>query len=68
MNLVMFAWFVSSEAFGDISTVDLKEMLFAEKMKQIEEDVPLFGEIDDGRSYGTVYDKMVNDVREWDNL
>ena len=68
MNLVMFAWFVSSEAFGDISTVDLKEMLFAEKMKQIEEDVPLFGEIDDGRSHGTVYDKMANDVREWNNL
>ena len=68
MNLVMFAWFVSSEAFGDISTVDLKEMLFAEKMRQIEEDVPLFGEIDDGRSYGTVYDKMANDVKNWNNL
>ena len=68
MNLVMFAWFVSSEAFGDISTVDLKEMLFAEKMKQIEEDVPLFGEIDDGRSFGTTYDKMVNDMKEWASL
>jgi hypothetical protein len=68
MNLVMFAWFVSSEAFGDISTIDLKEMLFSEKMKQIEEDVPPFGEIDDGVSYGTVYDTMANSLKEWKNL
>jgi hypothetical protein len=68
MNLVMFAWFVSSEAFGDISTIDLKEMLFSEKMKQIEEDVPPFGEIDDGVSFGTVYDDMANKMREWKNL
>ena len=68
MNLVMFAWFVSSEAFGNISTIDLKEMLFSEKMKQIEEDVPPFGEIDDGISFGTVYDDMANKMREWNNL
>ena len=68
MNLVMFAWFVSSEAFGDISTVDLKEMLFAEKMKQIEEDVPPFGIIDDKLSGASAYEEMANDMRVWSNL
>ncbi len=68
MNCVMFAWFVSSDAFGNISSIDLKEMLFAEKMKQIEDDVLPFGEIDDGHSYGTVYDKMSQDLKDWENL
>ena len=68
MNLVMFAWFVSSEAFGDMSTIDLKEMLFAEKMRQIEEDVPPAGEADNGLGFGGVYDKMANDLRNWNNL
>jgi hypothetical protein len=44
-------------------------MLFSEKMKQIEEDVPPFGEIDDGVSYGTTpYDNLANSVKEWKNL
>ena len=68
MNCVMFAWFVSSDAFGNISSIDLKEMLFAEKMKQIEDDVLPFGEIDDGHTYGTVYDKMSQDLKDWQNL
>jgi hypothetical protein len=68
MNCVMFAWFVSSDAFGNISSIDLKEMLFAEKMKQIEEDVLPFGEINDGHNYGTVYDKMSQDLKDWQNL
>ena len=68
MKLVLFAWFVSSEAFGNISSVDLKEMLFAEKMKQIEDDVPPFGIIDDGKNYGTVYDKMRQEIEEFKKL
>lgn len=68
MNLVMFAWFVSSEAFGNISTIDLKDLLFAERMKQIEEDVLPFGDIDDGRGFGTPYDKMQNELDAWNKL
>ena len=68
MNLVLFAWFVSSDAFGNISTIDLKEMLFSEKMRQIEDDVPPFGIINDGKNYGTVYDKMKNDIEDWNKL
>ncbi len=68
MNLVLFAWFVSSEAFGDISTVDLKEMLFKEKMEQIENDVPPFGIISDGRDASSHHEQMANDIKEWHDL
>lgn len=68
MNLVMFAWFVSSEAFGDISTVDLKEMLFKEKMEQIENDVPPFGVINDGADIGNKFEEMANEVKAWHDL
>ena len=68
MNLVMFAWFVSSEAFGDISTVDLKEMLFKEKMEQIENDVPPFGVISDGFDKNNVHEEMVQEVKAWYDL
>jgi hypothetical protein len=68
MNLVMFAWFVSSEAFGNISTVDLKELLFAEKMKQIEEDVPPFGVISDGKQNSNPYEQLQNDIKAWYDL
>jgi hypothetical protein len=68
MNLVMFAWFVSSEAFGDISTVDLKDLLFAEKMKQIEDDVPPFGVIEDGNNNSGAYEQMQKEMDAWNNL
>jgi hypothetical protein len=65
---VMFAWFVSSEAFGDISTVDLKDLLFAEKMKQIEDDVPPFGVIEDGNNNSGAYEQMQKEMDAWNNL
>ena len=68
MNLVMFAWFVSSEAFGNISTVDLKELLFAEKMKQIEDDVLPFGIISDGKENNNPYQEMQNNIKAWHDL
>ena len=68
MNLVMFAWFVSSEAFGDISTVDLKEMLFKEKMEQIENDVPPFGIITNGKEFSNPHEEMANSVKAWHDL
>jgi hypothetical protein len=68
MNLVMFSWFVSSDAFGDLTDLDLKKMLFKDRQIEIEEDVPEFGIIDDGRFGRTEYDKMYNEMREWKNL
>jgi len=51
MNLVLFGYFVYTEAFQDLSDINLKEMLFEDRMKQIEEDVVPFGFHDDGSNW-----------------
>jgi hypothetical protein len=47
MNLVMFGWFSTTMFFKEISDVDMKSMLYAEKVKQIEDDLLPFGVIND---------------------
>ena len=39
MNLVMFGWFTSTPFFAESTDVDLKHMLFLEKVKQLEDEV-----------------------------
>ena len=69
MNLVLFAWFVSSDAFGNISDINLKDVLFNKKMQEIEDDIPPFGIIDDGMGYSNVaYDNLIAAQREWKEL
>ena len=52
MNLVMFGWFTSTPFFAESTDVDLKRMLYKEKVKQLEDEVipignmPLDGDID----------------------
>ena len=48
MNMVMFGYFCSSQYFMDMTDINLKQMMFAQKMKEIEDDVPPVGFIDDG--------------------
>ena len=51
MNLVLFGYFVSTQYFGDMTDIDLKQMMFEKKMKEIEDDVVPFGYIDDASDY-----------------
>jgi hypothetical protein len=51
MNLVMFGYFVGTQSFGDMTNVNIKQMLFEQRMKEIEDDVLPFGIIDDGLGY-----------------
>ena len=48
MNLVLFGYFAISSSFEQITDVSLKEMMFKQKMDEIEADVLPFGYIDDG--------------------
>jgi len=48
MNLVMFGYFASTQYFGDMTDINLKQMIFEQRMQEIEEDVVPFGYIDDG--------------------
>lgn len=51
MNLVMFGYFISTQYFADMTDINLKQMMFERKMKEIEDDVPPVGFIDDGLDY-----------------
>ena len=69
MNLVMFGWFVSTEAFGDISQVDLKMLLHSEKLDAIEEDsfenqIYIDNGLD-GDEAMSGYEEMIRQKREW---
>ena len=51
MNLVMFGYFASTQYFGDMTNIDMKKMLFDQRMKEIEDDVVPFGFIDDASDH-----------------
>ena len=48
MNLVLFGYFVSSAYFANLTDINIKDMIFKQKLKAIEEDIVPFGFIDDG--------------------
>jgi hypothetical protein len=61
MNLVLFGYFASTQYFGDMTNINLKEMLFKQKMKEIEDDVVPFGFIDDGSLHMEVLENSEKD-------
>lgn len=48
MNLVMFGYFATGDYFKNLTDINLKEIMFEQRMKEIEADVVPFGFIDDG--------------------
>jgi len=50
MNLVMFGYFVTTQMFADMTDINLKQMMFENRMQEIEDDIVPFGFIDDGSS------------------
>ena len=48
MNLVMFGYFSLGDRFADLTDINLKELMFKQRMVEIENDVVPFGYIDDG--------------------
>lgn len=69
MNLVMFGWFVSTDAFGDISQIDLKSLLHSDKIDEMNEE-EFSGQVyyDNGMDSTEVmtgYNEMIEQQREW---
>lgn len=62
MNLVMFGYFCTSNMFADMTDINLKQMLFDEKMKAIEDDVVPFGFIDDAEDQIQRYEMTREDI------
>lgn len=48
MNLVMFGYFVGTRFFSNMTNHNLREMLYEQRIKEIEDDVLPFGLINDG--------------------
>jgi hypothetical protein len=69
MNLVLFAWFVSTDAFGGMSNIELKNLLYSEKIKEMEEDLPPFGVFDTPQTSQTAsmidYERQLSTLQEW---
>jgi hypothetical protein len=57
MNLVLFGWFTTTDIFAGISDIDMKDMLYKEQLKAIQDDLLPFGIINDG----TEEDKGIGD-------
>ena len=43
MNFVMFGYFVTTPHFEEMTDINVKKLMFKQRMREIEEDVPLFG-------------------------
>lgn len=71
MNLVLFAWFVSTDIFKDQSNVDLKNLLYSDRLKELEDDVVPFGIISGGNAPTadmSAYEDMITAEKEWSML
>jgi len=67
MNLVMFSWFVSTEAFGNIDDITLKELLYKDREELLDREMLDFGFIhNDGLS--DEYGEMLEQQRAWKEL
>jgi hypothetical protein len=64
MNLVMFGYFAVGNNFEELTDVNLKEMMFDQRMKEIEDDLTPFGFIEDHNEE----DKFDEAVLEGDNM
>ena len=67
MNLVMFGYFAMGRNFEDLTDINIKQMMFEERMKEIENDLVPFGFIDDGTSDEPVRIREGGDVWTVDN-
>ena len=71
MNLVLFSWFISSEAFGDISDQDLRDIILERQIAEAEEDLAPVGIFPGGNRDNPsleVYHNMVDSKKQWENL
>lgn len=48
MNLVLFAWFTSTDVFENLTNINMKNLLYKERLAEIQDDMLPFGYIDDG--------------------
>lgn len=50
MNLVLFGYFVGTSYFGEVTDINIKQLMFEQRMKEIEDNMVPFGYYDNGIS------------------
>ena len=50
MNLVLFGWFTSTDVFENLTNIDVKNLLYKERLAEIQDDMLPFGYIDNGQN------------------
>ena len=60
ITLVIFAWLTNQEYYKELTNIDLREKMYSEKMKEIEESYLPFGIIDDGLGEEEIVDNEGN--------
>lgn len=73
MNMVLFAWFVSTDSFTSMTNHALKDLLYAEKIREMEDDLPPFGFISRASKSDTPdsaahYERQRAELLEWNSL
>ena len=51
MNLVMFGYFSTGSYFMDMTNINMKQLMFEQRMQEIDADIVPFGFVDDGSQY-----------------
>jgi hypothetical protein len=49
MNLVLFGWFSTNAFFAELTDIDMKSLLYSERIKAMEEEIVPVGFFEDGR-------------------
>ena len=57
MNLVLFAWFTTTDVFQNLTNIDMKNMLYRERLKAIQDDMLPFGYVESGNYEKDKYTK-----------
>jgi hypothetical protein len=68
MNLVLFAWFVSTSMFQDSNSINLKDLLYADRIREMEDDVVPFGILGNGGDNTvdmSAYETLIEAQKEW---
>ena len=56
MNLVLFGWFSATPMFTEMLDSNMRQFIYAQQAKQIEDEVLPFGFIEDGREENVIVD------------
>jgi len=64
MNLVLFAWFTTTDVFQNLTNIDMKNMLYRERLQAIQDDMLPFGHIN-SENYESINSTKDNDGNIW---